>query len=173
MAQIVLSKRSIKHEAIKNIPVFSPKTRTFVKEETKVEIESHNLVKQEAGPSSGVVSNSDQSSSEDESHNVEDIVKLLVKEEIDSDVEGNYELSPSDIEKEFEVFNKEDEKINSGKTTLENNTTAYKCQMCQKLFTKLPEYKAHKKAHFIEKRRYITTFFFLVVNFLHTYNIML
>ncbi|KAJ8932197.1 hypothetical protein NQ314_014849 [Rhamnusium bicolor] len=78
---------------------------------------------------------------------------MLVKEEIDSDYDENYELSQSDIEKEFEAFNKEDEKTNSGVTTLENNTTAYKCQMCEEIFTKFPDYKAHKKQHFIEKRR--------------------
>lgn len=82
-----------------------------------------------------------------------EIEKLLVKEEVENDCDENFELSQSDIEKEFEAFNNEDERTNSGKTTLENNTTAYKCQMCDQIFIKFPEYKAHKKLHFIEKRR--------------------
>lgn len=73
--------------------------------------------------------------------------------EIESEVEENYELSQSDIEKEFEVFNQEDEKKNNGKTILENNTTAYKCQICGDIFQKFLEYKDHKRKHFIEKRR--------------------
>ncbi|KAJ8916804.1 hypothetical protein NQ315_005811 [Exocentrus adspersus] len=82
-----------------------------------------------------------------------ELEKLLVKEENDNGYDENFELSQSDIEKEFEAFNNEDEKANSGETTLENNTTAYKCQMCQAIFIKFLEYKAHKKLHFIEKRR--------------------
>lgn len=77
----------------------------------------------------------------------------LIKPEIESEVEENYELSQSDIEKEFEAFNKEDEKKNNGKTILENNTTAYKCQICEDIFQKFLEYKDHKRKHFIEKRR--------------------
>lgn len=78
---------------------------------------------------------------------------LLIKPEIESDVEDNFELSTSDIEKEFEAFNKEDEKNNTGKTILANNTTAYKCQLCGDVFHKFLEYKDHKRNHFIEKRR--------------------
>ncbi|KAJ8969784.1 hypothetical protein NQ317_018780, partial [Molorchus minor] len=81
------------------------------------------------------------------------IEKLLVKHEIESDIDENFELSQSDIEKEFEAFNKEDEETNSGLTMLENDTTVYKCKMCEKVFVKFPEYKYHKKQHFIEKRR--------------------
>lgn len=77
----------------------------------------------------------------------------LVKPEIESEVEENYELSQSDIEKEFEAFNKEDEQKNSGKTILENNTTAYKCQICGDIFQKFLVYKDHKRNHFIDKRR--------------------
>lgn len=80
---------------------------------------------------------------------------LLIKPEVESEVEESYELSQSDIEKEFEAFNKEDEKKNSGKTILENNTTAYKCQICGDIFQKFPEYKNHKRNHFIEKRRFV------------------
>lgn len=82
-----------------------------------------------------------------------DIEKLLIKPEPESDLEDTYELSPSDIEKEFDKFNKEDEKVNSGKTLLENNTTVYKCQLCEKVFKVFVEYRTHKKNHFIEKRR--------------------
>lgn len=77
----------------------------------------------------------------------------LVKPEIESEVEDNYVLSQSDIEKEFEAFNQEDEQKNSGKTILENNTTAYKCQICGDIFQKFLVYKDHKRNHFIEKRR--------------------
>lgn len=86
---------------------------------------------------------------------VEDIEKLLIKPECESDleeIEENYELSPSDIEKEFEKFNTEDEKINSGKTILENNSTVYRCQICNEVFKVFAEYRSHKKQHFIEKR---------------------
>lgn len=81
---------------------------------------------------------------------------ILVKPEVESEIEENYELSQSDIEKEFEAFNKEDEKKNSGKTILENNTTAYKCQICGNIFQKFLEYKDHKRNHFIEKRRSVS-----------------
>lgn len=80
---------------------------------------------------------------------------LLIKPEVESEVEENYELSQSDIEKEFEAFNKEDEQKNSGKTILENNTTAYKCQICSDIFHKFLDYKSHKRNHFIEKRRFV------------------
>lgn len=98
-------------------------------------------------------SESDDQKSESNEIDETEIEKLLVKEEVENECDENFELSQSDIEKEFEAFNKEDEKTNSGKTTLENNTTAYKCQMCDQIFIKFPEYKAHKKLHFIEKRR--------------------
>lgn len=81
---------------------------------------------------------------------------ILVKPEVESEIEENYELSQSDIEKEFEAFNKEDEKKHSGKTILENNTTAYKCQICENIFQKFFEYKDHKRNHFIEKRRFVS-----------------
>nr|CAI5869090.1 unnamed protein product [Callosobruchus analis] len=84
---------------------------------------------------------------------INNIEKLLTKDEIKEEEEDKYELSPSDLEKEFEKFNKEDEIVNSGKTTLANNATAYKCQMCDEIFLKFPEYKIHKKNHYIEKRR--------------------
>lgn len=80
---------------------------------------------------------------------------LLIKPEVESEVEESFELSQSDIEKEFEAFNNEDEKKNSGKTILENNTTAYKCQICGDIFQKFLEYKNHKRNHFIEKRRFV------------------
>lgn len=80
---------------------------------------------------------------------------LLVKPEVESEVEENYELSQSDIEKEFEAFNNEDEKNNSGKTILKNKTTAYKCQLCGEIYQQLLEYKNHKRNHFIEKRRLV------------------
>ncbi|CAH1993701.1 unnamed protein product [Acanthoscelides obtectus] len=76
---------------------------------------------------------------------------ILTKEEIKEEVEDNYELLPSDLEKDVKEINKQDENINTGKAPLAN--TSYKCQICNEIFLKFPEYRIHKKNHSIEKRR--------------------
>lgn len=81
------------------------------------------------------------------------IDEIEIKSEINEVKLENFEISINELDTEFEKFHKEDEKLNSGKTVLENSTTAYKCDMCNKIFIEFPEYKQHKKQHFIEKRR--------------------
>ncbi|KAG5871593.1 hypothetical protein JTB14_022697 [Gonioctena quinquepunctata] len=79
------------------------------------------------------------------------IETLLVKcEEPEQESCEQYQL---DIQKEIEKCIKEDKEANTVHTIVENNTTSYKCQMCDAVFLKFPEYNVHKKNHFMEKRR--------------------
>lgn len=64
--------------------------------------------------------------------------------DIQNSLEENLEVSLEELNEEL---NKD---LANG--LVENETTVYKCPMCDQVFKKLQEHKDHKKKHFIEKR---------------------
>ncbi|KAK9883606.1 hypothetical protein WA026_001781 [Henosepilachna vigintioctopunctata] len=74
---------------------------------------------------------------------------LLPDSEIDDELDQNYELTMSDLEREMDA---EEKSLNNKKTKTETDFSKYPCNFCAKIYDNFPELREHKKAHFIEKR---------------------